>query len=79
MTNMRNRQTCTVGHLDVIRPAIALLEVKTSQNARQVIRGAGVEMPDRGDDVVASRRCILGMMVDVVEGLKLGIEPVPLV
>jgi hypothetical protein len=63
--------------LDVIRPAIVLLEVKTSQNARQVIRGAGVEMPDRGDGVVAGRRCIPSVMVDVVEGLKLGIEPVP--
>jgi hypothetical protein len=46
MTNVRNRQTCTIGHLEMIRPAIALLEVKTSQIARQVILGAELEMPD---------------------------------
>jgi hypothetical protein len=79
MTNVLNRQTCTVGHLDVILPAIALLEVKTSQIARQVIRGTGVEMPDRGIGVVASRRRVPGALVVVVVGLKLGIEPVPVV
>jgi hypothetical protein len=46
MSNVRNRETCTVGHLDMICPAIAFPEVKTSQIARQVIRGAGAEMPD---------------------------------
>jgi hypothetical protein len=79
MTNMRNRQTCTIGHLDVIRPTVALLEVKMSQSARQVIRGARVEMPDRGISVVAGRLRVPGTLVVVVAGLKLGIEPVPAV
>jgi hypothetical protein len=79
MTNVCNRQTCNVGHLDVIRPAIVLLEVKTSQIACQVIRGAGVEMPDRGIRVVAGRRRVPGALVVVVAGLKLGTEPVPAV
>jgi hypothetical protein len=65
--------------LDVICPAVALLEVKTSQIAHQVICGARVEMPDRGIGVVASRRRIPGALVVVVAGLKLGIEPVPAV
>jgi hypothetical protein len=65
--------------LDVVRPAIALLEVKTSQIARQVIRGAGVEMTDRGIGVVAGGHCVPGALVVVVAGLKLGIEPVPAV
>jgi hypothetical protein len=66
--------------LDVIRPAVALLEVKMSQIARQVIRGAGVEMPDRGIGVVAGRRRVPdALIVVVVAGLKLRIEPVPVV
>jgi hypothetical protein len=36
-------------------------------------------MPDRGISVVAGRRRVLGMLVVVVAGLKLGIEPVPAV
>jgi hypothetical protein len=79
MTNVCNRQTCTIGHLNVIRPAVALLEVKTSQIARQMIRGARVEMPDRGIGVVAGRRRVPGELVVLVVGLKLGIEPVPAV
>jgi hypothetical protein len=65
--------------LDVIRPAVALLEVKMSQIARQVICGARVEMPDRGIGVVAGRRRVPDALVVVVAGLKLGIEPVPVV
>jgi hypothetical protein len=65
--------------LDVIRPAIALLEVKPSQIARQVTRGARVEMPDRGVGVVAGRRRVPGALVVVVVGLKLRIESVPAV
>jgi hypothetical protein len=65
--------------LDVICLAVALLEVKTSQIARQVICGAGVEMPDRGIGVVAGRRRVPDALVVVVAGLKLGIEPVPAV
>jgi hypothetical protein len=65
--------------LDVICPAIALLEVKTSQIARQVIRSAGDEMPDWGVDVVAGSRCVSCVQVVVVAGLKLGIERVPAV
>jgi hypothetical protein len=65
--------------LDVIRPTVALLEVKMSQIARQVIRGTGVKMPDRGIGVVAGRRRIPGVLVVVVAGLKLGIVPVPAV
>jgi hypothetical protein len=79
MTNVRNRQTCTVGYLDVVHPAIVLLEVKTSQIARQVICGAIVEMPDRGIGVVAGRCRIPGALVVIVAGLKLRIEPVPAV
>jgi hypothetical protein len=62
--------------LDVIRPAIALLEVKMSQITHQVIRGTGVEMPDMGIGVVAGRRRVPGALVVVVAGLKIGIEPV---
>jgi hypothetical protein len=65
--------------LDVIRPTIALLEVKMSQIARQVIPGAGVEMPDMGVSVVASRSCVPGALFIVVVMLKLGIELVPTV
>jgi hypothetical protein len=63
----------------MILPAIALLEVKTSQIARQVIPGAGVDMPDRGVGVVASRSCVPGVLFIVVVTLKLGIELVPTV
>jgi hypothetical protein len=63
----------------MICPGIALLEVKTSQIARQVIRGARVKILDRGVGVVAGRRRVLGALVIVVAGLKLGIEPVPAV
>ena len=45
MTNMGNRQTCTVGHLNLILPAIALVDLKTFQLTRQVIGGARVHMP----------------------------------
>jgi hypothetical protein len=62
--------------LDVIRPAVALLEVKTSKIARLVICGARVEMLDWSVGVVASRRRIPGALVVVVVGLKLGVEPV---
>jgi hypothetical protein len=58
---------------------ITLLEVKTSQIARQVICGAGVEMPNRGIGVVAGRCHILSALVVVVAGLKLGIVLVPTV
>jgi hypothetical protein len=58
---------------------ITLLEVKTSQIARQVICGTGVEMPNRGIGVVAGRRHILGALVVVVAGLKLRIVLVPTV
>jgi hypothetical protein len=63
----------------MICPAIAFPEVKTSQIARQVIPGAGVEMPDRGLGVVASRSCVPGALFIVVVMLKLGIELVPTV
>jgi hypothetical protein len=55
------------------------MEVKMSQIAHQVIRGTRVEMPERGIGVIASRRCIPDALVVVVAGLKLGIEPVPVV
>jgi hypothetical protein len=63
--------------LDVICPAIVLLEVKMSKIAHRVICGAKVEMSDWSVDVVASRRRILGALVVVVAGLKLGVPPVP--
>jgi hypothetical protein len=79
MTNVHNRQTFTVHHLDVIRPAIALVEVD-EPDRRQVIHGAGVEMPDRGVGVVAGRHRIPSMLIIVVVAwLKLGIELVPVV
>jgi hypothetical protein len=48
-----------------------------SKIAHQVICGAKVEMSDWSVSVVASRRRILGALVVVVAGLKLGVEPVP--
>jgi hypothetical protein len=63
----------------MIRPTIVLMEVKTSQIARQVICGAGVVMPDMGVRVVAGIRRITGALVVVIVGQKLGIEQVPTV
>jgi hypothetical protein len=61
-------------------PAIALLEVKTSKIARQVIHGTGVKMLDWSIGVVASRHRVPGtLVVVVVAALKLGVEPVPAV
>jgi hypothetical protein len=65
--------------LDVICPAIVILEVKPSKIARLMIRGARVQVPDWRVGVVASRRRVLGALVVVVVGLNLGVEPVPAV
>ena len=47
MTNMRNRQTCTVCHLHLILPAVALVEVQTIKIILQVVRRTGVQNPVR--------------------------------
>ena len=39
---MRNRQTCTIGHLNLILPSIALVEVETLSITCQVISRTGV-------------------------------------
>ena len=44
---MRNRQTCTVCHLHLILPAVALVEVQTIKIIRQVVRRTGVQNPVR--------------------------------
>ena len=44
---MRNRQTCTIRYLHLILPAIAVMEVKTIEVTRQVVRRAGVQDPVR--------------------------------
>src|SRR4051812_38627457 len=42
---MRNRQTCTIGDLHLIRAAVALLDVHPSHVVGEVVGGAGVEEP----------------------------------
>ena len=44
---MRNRQTCTICHLHLILPAVALVEVQTIKIIRQVVRRTGVQDPVR--------------------------------
>ena len=42
---MRNRQTYTVGHLHLILPAIALMNMETLKITRQVVGGTCIEVP----------------------------------
>ena len=79
MTNMRNRQTCTIGHLHLILPAVALVNVETFEMACKVVRGPGVHEPGRLSVVVVvggGGRRVAGALAD---GLELRVETVPAV
>ena len=45
VTNMRNRQICTVGDLHLIRAGVAFLDGHPTHVVGEVIGGAGVEEP----------------------------------
>ena len=47
MTNVRNRQTCTVGDLNIVPPTVALVAVKALEVVGEVIRSPGVHQPGR--------------------------------
>jgi hypothetical protein len=55
--------------LDVIPPAIVLVQVETRKITRQMIHGAGVQVPDWRVIVVDGRCCVPGALVVVVVAL----------
>jgi hypothetical protein len=60
MTNVRNFQTCTVCNVDVVLPAVLLVDVEAVEVTGQVISGSRVEVPVVVDLVVAGGGGIAG-------------------
>lgn len=63
---MRNRQTCTVGHLHLILPAIALMDMKALKITRQVVGGTCIKVPILLVDVGGGRGSVAGALVPIV-------------
>ena len=61
---MRNRQTCTIGHLHLILPVVALVNLETLEITRQVIGGTRVQVPVL---LVGGGRCsVAGALVLII-------------
>jgi hypothetical protein len=60
MTNVRNFQTCTVCNVDVVLPAVLLVDVEAVEVTGQVISGSRVEVPVVVDLVVAGGGGVAG-------------------
>ena len=68
---MRNRQTCTISHLNMILPTIALVIVETLEIIGEVIRCPGVHQPGRRSGrahggSVAGTLIVVGVAAEVV-------------
>ena len=80
---MRNRQTCTVGDLHLIRAGVALLDVHPAHVVGEIIRGTGVKEPRlAGARMVRGRIAstilvVLKCMVVALFTLESIIPPVP--
>jgi hypothetical protein len=73
MTNVSDRQTCTVGHLNLVRSTVAFLHMETLKIICQMIRCPSVHHPGRR----ASRCSVAGTLIVVVAAHEVGIVAVP--
>ena len=82
VTNMRNRQTCTVGDLHLIRAGVALLDVHPAHVIGEVVGGAGVEEPRLararlvGSRIASTVVLVLERLVEAIFALKSLMPPV---
>ena len=66
MTNVGNRQTCTIGHLNLILAVIALMNLKALKIISQVIRSPSIQHPRKVDGVSGGRVGGAGVMILII-------------